>query len=203
MKLYYKPGSCSLAPHIALREAGADFAIELVDTDAQKTETDADFSRVNPNGYVPVLHFDGDQVLTEGPAILQYLADRFPNAELAPKAGTLERVRLQEHLNFLASELHKAFGPLFRGPLSEEEKTATLEKLHRRLDHVERLLSDGRAHLQGDAFTVADAYLFVVASWTGPTGIGLDRWPNLKTFVARVAERPAVREAMRAEGLLN
>lgn len=203
MKLYYAPGACSLSPHISLREAGVSFDLEKVDTSTRRTESGADYLSINPKGYVPALQLDGGEVLTEGAAVVQFIADSHPDAGLAPAGGTLERARLQEHLNFIASELHKAFTPLFDPSAPEAAKQAAPAAVARRLDHVERLLADGRAHLLGERYSVADAYLFTVASWTGPTGIGLDRWPRLASFVARVAARPAVQAAMRAEGLLT
>lgn len=201
MKLYYSPGACSLSPHIVLREAGVDFELERVDLRAKTTEAGADFRTINPKGYVPALQLDGGQVLTEGAAIVQYLADSRPDARLAPPPGTLERARVQEHLNFVASELHKAFSPLFSPASSVETKEAARATIRQRLDEVERVLSDGRKHLAGDQFTVADAYLFVVAGWTRPTEIGLASWPHIEAFVSRVGEREAVRAALRAEGL--
>ena len=201
MKLYYAPGTCSLAPHIALREAGLEFGLEKVDLGTRKTEGGADFTAVNANGYVPALDLDGGEVLTEGPAIVQYIADRKPAANLAPANGTLARARLQEQLNFISTELHKSFSPLFKSDSTEAEKDKARAKVRSRFDHVERLLSDRRAYLAGDAFSVADAYLFTVARWTKPTGIGLDNWPHLKDYVARVAARPAVQAALKAEGL--
>lgn len=202
MKLYYAPGACSLSPHISLREAGAAFDLERVDTKTHRTESGADYLVINPKGYVPALQLDGGEVLTEGAAVVQFIADRHPASGLAPANGSLERARLQEHLNFIASELHKAFTPLFDRSAPEAAKQAAPAAVARRLDHVERLLADGRAFLLGERFSVADAYLFTVASWTGPTGIGLDRWPKLAAFVARVAARPSVQAALRAEGLL-
>lgn len=202
MKLYYAPGACSLSPHISLREAGVSFDLEKVDTRTRRTESGADYLSINAKGYVPALQLDDGEVLTEGAAVVQFIADRHPDAGLAPAGGTLERARLQEHLNFIASELHKAFTPLFDPSAPEAAKQAAPAAVARRLDHVERLLADGRAFLLGERFSVADAYLFTVASWTGPTGIGLDRWPRLAAFVARVAARPSVQAAMRAEGLV-
>lgn len=200
MKLYYIPGACSLSPHISLREAGVSFELDKVD--AGKTASGKDYKTINAKGYVPALQLDSGEVLTEGAAVVQFIADQNPKAGLAPPAGTIARARLQEHLNFIASELHKAFGPLFNPQASEESKKAAPDQVAKRLDHVESLLADGRTFLLGDTFSVADAYLFVVANWTGPTQIGLDRWPKLKAFVARVAERPAVQAAMKAEGLI-
>ena len=201
MKLYYTPGACSLSPHIVLREAGVDFELERVDLAAKTTEAGADFRAINPKGYVPALQLDDGQVLTEGPAIVQYVADSRPDARLAPPAGTLERARVQEHLNFVASELHKSFSPLFSPATSAEAKEAARAKIRQRFDDVERMLSDGRKFLAGDQFTVADAYLFVVAGWARPTELGLASWPHVEAFVNRVGEREAVRAALHAEGL--
>jgi len=202
MKLYYSPGACSLSPHIILREAGLNFELERVDMATRTTETGADFAQINPKGYVPALQLDNEQILTEGAAIVQFIADQRPEADLAPASGTLERARLQEHLNFIASELHKAFSPLFNPAASEEAKRAAPANVARRLDHFEKVFSDGRPYLLGNQFSVADAYLFVVSTWTGPTGIGLEKWPRLAAFVERVAGRKTVQAAMRAEGLV-
>ncbi len=204
MKLYYKPGACSLASHIALREIGGPFEIEKVDTGAQRTDDGQDFAAINPKGYVPVLRLDSGETLTEGAAILQYLADANPNAGLAPKPGTLERTRVQEHLNYVASELHKAFSPLFATPpLKGNARTAVEAKIARRMQYFEDFLSDGRDYLLGKAFSVADAYLFVVANWAKPTGVGLERWPHVAAFVDRVGQRKATQDALRAEGLIQ
>lgn len=202
MKLYYAPGVCSLSPHIVLHEAGADFDIEKVDIATRRTENGDDFAAVNPKGYVPALVLDSGDVITEGTAIIQYIADHFPTANLAPDYGTLARTRLQEQLNFIASEVHKAFYPLFNPAASEDARTAARANIARRLDYIESLMSDGRRYLLGGTFSVADAYLFTVASWTGPTGISLERWPALTAYLDRIAERPAVRAAMQAEGLI-
>ena len=203
MKLYYKPGACSLASHIILKEIGKDFEIESVDTDKQVTEFGADFSKINSKGYVPVLRTDEGQILTEGAAVLQYLADQSPEAGLAPKFGTLERAHLQEHLNFISSELHKSFGPFFSSNATDEEKQSATENVRRKMDHFESIFNDGRKYLLGDKFSVADAYFFVVSSWATPTGIGLNNWPKIAAFSKRVAGRERVQDAMRAEGLLN
>jgi glutathione S-transferase len=201
MKLFYAPGACSLSPHIVLREAGATFTLEKVDTKAGTTESGADYSRINAKGYVPALQIDDNLVLTEGAAVVQFIADRHPDANLAPAAGTLERARLQEHLNFIASEVHKAFTPLFKAESSEEMKSAATVNVRRRLGQIEAQLADGRTYLMGEDFTIADAYLFTVANWATPTGIGLADWPRLEALVARVKERPSVKAAMAAEGL--
>lgn len=200
MKLYYTPGFCLLSPHIVLHELGGQFDVERVDVATKTTETGADFRAINPKGYVPALRLGDGEVLTEGAAIVQYLADSNGAQHLAPEPGTLARARLQEQLNFIASELHKAFGPLFQGATGEA-KDAAVANVGNRLDHMERQFADGRAYLLGDHFSVADAYLFVVARWTGPTGIGLARWPRLSTFVERVRQRPSVVAAMAVEGL--
>lgn len=201
MKLYYMPGACSLASHITLREVGAAFDLEKVDAKQKKTERGADYTAINPKGYVPALALDNGELLTEGVAIMQYIADQNPKAGLAPAAGTLARARLQEQLNFVAAELHKAFSPLFNPSLPESDKAAARERVGQKLDLVEQLLSDGRSYLVGDNFSVADAYLFTVTNWTGPTGIGLDRWPHLAAFQQRVAARETVQAALKAEGL--
>ncbi|MEQ8353967.1 MAG: glutathione transferase GstA [Kiloniellaceae bacterium] len=201
MKLYYMPGACSLASHIALREAGAAFDLDRVDNASKKSEAGDDFRAINPKGYVPALTLDSGDVLTEGAAILQYIADQHPKAGLAPAAGSLERVRLQEHLNYIASELHKSFSPLFDPATTETEKAAATARVGQKFDLVERQLADGRSYLQGDRFSVADAYLFVVTSWTRHLGIALDAWPKLAAFVDRVAGRAKVQEALKAEGL--
>ncbi len=204
MRLYYMPGACSLASHIAMREAGMTFDIDQVDGKTKTTGSGADFTAINPKGYVPALHLDDGELLTEGAAVLQFIADQNPQAGLAPQVGTLERARLQEHLNYIASELHKAFGPFFGPTPPEGDARKTAEaNVAGRLTHFERLLSDGRDHLLGDNFSVADAYLFVVASWAKPCGIDLAPWPNVAAFVERVAARDATREAMQAEGLLH
>lgn len=201
MRLYYSPHACSLSPHIVLRELGYDFALERVDLTSKRTETGRDFLGVNRKGYVPALELDDGAVLTEGAAIIQYLADTRPEAKLAPAPGTMQRVRLQEQLTFIASELHNAFTPLFSGTASETEKSAALLRIARRFDDIEALLADRRPHLLGENFSIADIYLFVVVSWTRLTGIGLDKWPLLRTHYERMSARPAVQAAMRAEGL--
>lgn len=198
MKLFYSPGACSLSPHIVLREAGLDFDLVRVDGTKQ-TDAGADYLAINPMGYVPALQLDTGEVLTEGAAIVQYIADAHPDSDLAPKAGTVERARLQAHLNFTASELHKSFTPLFRADAPADAKANAPAEIARRLDHMEAQFEDGRPYLMGHRFSVADAYLFVVSGWAVPTGIGLDRWPNLKAFADRVRRRPAVQASLAAE----
>lgn len=204
MKLYYMPGVCSQAVHIALSEIGADFTLEKVDGATKRTETGADYSAVNPLGYVPALALEDGAILLEAPAILQYLADRKPDSGLAPAAGTLDRVRLQQHLNFVASELHKSFGPFF-APIKPEGavRDQAITKLCKRFDAVEALFADGRRYIMGEGFTVADAYLFVVASWASLIDLDLARWPHVQDYVARVAARPHVHAVLEREGLLH
>jgi len=200
VKLYFKPGACSLSPHIVLRELGLPFDLEAVDTKAQKTASGADYTAINPKKYVPALQLDDGQVLTEGAAIIQYLADRKPDAMLAPPWGSLDRYRLQEWLNYIASELHKSYSPIFRA--SEEQRPALRDALAAKLEYVARNL-EKRQFLMGDRFTVADAYLFTVLNWSGRVAIDLDRWPALKSYLQRVSGRPAVRATLEAEGLLR
>ena len=202
MKLYYSPGACSLSPHIVSREAGIPLDLQKVSTKDKTMEGGGDYWQVNGKGYVPALKLDDGQLLTEGPAIVQYLADRKPESGLAPKNGTPERYRLQEWLNFITAEIHKGFSPLFRPTTPEEYKTISKENLAKRFDWLEQQLK-GKDYLMGKTFTVADAYLFVVLGWTKPTGIDLSRWPKLAAYHARVAARPKVKEAMVAEGLVK
>lgn len=202
MKLYYSPGACSLSPHIVARELGLPVELQKVSTKDKTVEGGGDYWQVNGKGYVPALQLDDGQVLTEGPAIVQYLADRKPEAGLAPKNGTPERYRLQEWLNFLTAEIHKSFSPLFRPNTPEEYKTISKENLGKRFDWLDKQLA-GKDFLMGKQFSVADAYLFVLLGWNKPLGIDLSRWPNLSAYHARVAARPKVKEAMMAEGLIK
>ena len=201
MKLFYTPGACSLSPHIVLRELDLPFELEAVDLKTKKTETGADFAAINPKGYVPALQLDDGEVLTEGTAIVQFLADKHAPGRLAPGAGTLERARLNGHLNFISAELHKAFGPLFNPALAPEARDAAVANIGRKLDVVEAIFADGRDYLTGRDFSVADAYLFVVLSWAPALKVDLTRWPRLLAFKARVAARASVQAAMGAEGL--
>lgn len=200
MKLYYAPGACSLSPHIVMRELGLSFDLEKVDTKAGRTEKGTDYRTVNPKGAVPTLELDDGQRLTEGPAIVQYLADRKPEAGLIPAAGTLERYRVQEWLNYVASELHKRFSPLFDPKTPAEWKAALREQLGVQLDYVSRAL-EGRPYLLGAQPTVADFYLFVILSWGRSVDVDLGRWPALKEYRKRIAARPSVQAAVKAEGL--
>ncbi|SMX38292.1 glutathione transferase GstA [Octadecabacter ascidiaceicola] len=202
MKLFYKAGACSLASHIALIETGIPFEIEAVDDTAGLTAKGSDYTTINPKGYVPALQFDDGEVLTEGPAILQFLADAHPNAGLIPPVGTMDRARVIEQLVFVSSELHKAFSALFRDGASETETAQARAAVKQKFNVVEEFLSDGRQTLVNGQFTVADAYLFVVANWANFKDIDLQNWPHLAGFVTRVSERPAVQQALRAEGLL-
>lgn len=203
MKLYFKPGACSLASHIVLHELGLPHEVEKVDTAARRTESGADYLTINPRGMVPALQLDSGEVLTEGPAILQYLADSAGDERLAPRPGTLARARVQEVLNFTGSALHIAFKPMFSPDSDEAAKAKARDTIGRNMDWLGGLLSDGRAFLTGPDFTVADAYAFVVASWSPRVGVDLDLWPHVRAFVERVAQRPATVAAMRAEGLIQ
>jgi glutathione S-transferase len=202
MKLYYAPGACSLSPHIVSRELGIPVELKKVNTKDKTIEGGGDYRKVNARGYVPALELDDGQVLTEGPAIVQYLADKKPDAALAPKPGSFERYRLQEWLNFLTSEIHKQFSPLFKPNTPEEYKRIAKENLATRFDWLDGQLA-GKDYLMGTQFTVADAYAFVLLGWTKPTQIDLARWPNLAAFHQRVGARPKVQEALQAEGLLK
>ncbi|WP_341649831.1 glutathione transferase GstA [Thauera humireducens] len=200
MKLYYKPGACSLSPHIVLEECGLPYETEAVDLKTKVTAGGADFTRINPKGYVPALLLDGGELLTEGPAIVQYLADRVPEKRLAPPNGTVERYRLQSWLTFIGTELHRSCSPFFNPASGDAWKAAAMANLERRLDYTNGELA-GKAYLLGDDFSVADAYLFTVLSWMPFVKIDLSRWSNLTAFQARVAARPAVQAALKAEGL--
>ena len=201
-KLYYSPGACSLSPHIALREAGLPFTLALTNLKTKKLDDGSDFLAVNPKGQVPVLELDDGQRLTEGPAIVQYIADQAPAKHLAPAAGTMERYRLMEWLNFITSELHKGFAPLFDPATPEEAKVLSRDKVGERLKWVDSQL-EGKACLMGEQFSVADGYLFTVANWGQYVGVDIKPLANLSAFMARVAARPAVQEALKAEGLLK
>jgi glutathione S-transferase len=202
MKLYFSPGACSLSPHIVLREAGLAFDLEQVDVRAKKTAAGGDFFQVNPKGQVPTLLLDDGDILTEGPAIVQYIADKAPASKLAPAPGTKERYHLAEWLNFITSELHKNFSPLYRPTTPEDYKPIARENLAGRFSYVDKKLA-GRSFLLGDTFTVADAYLFVMTNWAKSLNVDLTAWSNVGAFRERVLARPKVQEAMKAEGLIK
>ena len=202
MKLYYSPGACSLSPHIALHEAGLAFTPVLASTRSHKLQDGTDYYTINPLGYVPVLELDDGTRLREGPAIVQYIADQVPLKMLAPQNGSLQRYRLQEWLTFIGTELHKGFSPLFDPATPEDYKPLVRTRLLQRLQWVDSQLA-GKQYLMGDQFTVADGYLFTVTNWTKPTHVDISGLANLAAYRERVAARPAVQAAMKAEGLLK
>jgi glutathione S-transferase len=201
MKLYYSPGACSLSPHIVACEA--ELAIELVkvDLESKRTETGEDFRQLNPNSYVPILILDDGNRLTEGPAIVQYLADQAPDKKLIPLAGTFERYQLQQWLNFISTEIHKSFSPLFNPAAPDAAKQLAIDTLMRRLETVAEQLSS-QPFLLGANFSVADAYLFVTLNWGQYVNINISRWPALARYADKISERPAVQKAMKEEGLI-
>ena len=203
MKLYYAPGACSLAPHIVAREAGIAIDLQKVDL---KTKTLADggasYTAINGKGYVPALGLDDGALLTEGPAIVQYMADQKPESGLAPKAGTMDRLRLQEWLNFISTELHKAMGTFFNPKATTEWKDAVTERLGVRMDYLAKELA-GKQYLMGDKFSVADAYLFTILNWAPMVKFDMSRWPAVTEYYKRVGARPKVQETLKAEGLLK
>lgn len=198
MKLYFNPSVCSLAPHIALREAGLKFDLVKVDIRAHTVADGSDYYQINPKGYVPVLMLDNGELLTEGSVISEYIADLNPAANLAPPVGTMARTRLREWMAFISTEVHKGFGPLFNPSMPEELKTMARTKLGGRLDWIVKQLGD-KPYLTGDTFTIADAYLFTVLGWGKWTGVDTAPWPTLVSYVERIAARPKVMEAMAAE----
>jgi glutathione S-transferase len=202
MKLYYWPGACSLSPHIVSREAEIELQLAQLDRAERKTQDGTVLSSVNPKNQVPVLELDNGQRLTEGPVIVQYLADQKPSSGLVPPPGTMERYRVQEWLNFITSELHKTFGPMFRPTTPDEFKKISREYLAQRFEWIDEQLA-GKQYLMGEIFTVADAYMFTVLRWSPRVGIDLSKWPNIKAYLDRVEARPKVKEAMQAEGLLQ
>ncbi len=202
MKLYFSPGACSLSPHIALLEAGISFDKEQVDLKAKKTKSGNDFLAVNPKGQVPTLQLDNGEILTEGPAIVQYIADQKPAANLAPAAGTRARYHLQEWLNFISTEMHKGFSPLWRPTTPEEYKKIARENLASKFAYLDKHFAKNK-FLMGDTFTVADGYCFTVLNWAPMLKIDLSAYPNLVAYSDRVAARPKVKEALKSEGLLT
>jgi glutathione S-transferase len=202
MKLYYAPGACSLSPHIVAREAGINLDLVKVDTGAHAVKEAGDFYKVNPKGYVPALQFDDGEVLTEGPAITQYLADQKPQSGLVPACGTMDRYRVQEMLGYINSEIHKTYGPFFNPNTTPEVRHERGDYLKKRYVLIEKRL-EGRDYLFGDRFGVADAYLFTVTNWAHKVKLDLSEFTNLMAFQKRVAARPAVQAAMKAEGLIK
>jgi glutathione S-transferase len=200
MKLYYSPGACSLSPHIVLHEAGLAFEALKAPTKTHTLDDGTDYYTINPLGYVPLLELDDGTRLTEGPAIVQYIADQAPLKNLAPANGTLARYRLQSLLNFIGTELHKGYSPLFNPATPDAYKTVVRDKLLQRYQWVDAQLA-GKDYLTGENFSVADAYLFVVTSWAPRVGVDLSAYANVAAFMSRVAARPAVQQALKAEGL--
>lgn len=201
MKLYYTPGACSLSPHIVALEAGIPLELEKVDLKSHKTDRGEDFYAVNPKGYVPALRLDDGATLTEGPAIVQYLADQKPGSGLAPAQGTFARYKLLEWLTFINGEIHKSFAPLFR-EASDDVKKDAAEKIGKRFAYVEKELGQ-KPFIMGDAFTIADAYFFVMLTWAHHLKIDLKPYPKLEAYFTRVSSRPNVHAAMKAEGLVK
>lgn len=201
MKLFLKPGACSLSPHIVLEEAGLAHQTEVVDLKTKQLASGGDYLAINPKGYVPALLLDSGELLTEGPAIVQYLADLVPAKNLAPANGTLARYKLQGWLTFIGTELHKSFSPFFNPAAPDAWKDVAKANLERRLGYTNQQLAD-QPFLMGADFSVADAYLFTVLNWAKAIKLDLAAWPNLQAFHARVAARPAVQAAMKAEGLI-
>lgn len=202
MKLYFSPGACSLSPHIVLNEAGLPFEKVRADTKTKIMDGGGDYKTVNPLGYVPALQLDDGTILTEGPAIVQYIADKVPAKKLAPPNGTMERVKLQSWLNFVTSELHKGFSPLFNPSMPDEAKKIFRERLATRFAHLDKHLA-GNDYLMGKEFSVADAYLFVVSNWASRVDVDLSPFANVLAYRKRVGARPAVQAAMKAEGLIK
>lgn len=202
MKLFYSPGSCAMSPHIVLSEAGVDYQLNRVDLSTKTTEDGRPLKEINPQDAVPVLLLDGGETLTEGAAIVQYIADQRPEAGLLPPAGTLARARVQQWLNYIATEMHKAHVPLFKTDYPQSSKDLAIASIKRAYDFVSAALAD-RYYLVGDEFSVADAYLFTIVNWHNFIGLDLTPWPVLVAYQQRIAARPAVQKAMREEGLLE
>ena len=200
MKLFYMPGACSLAPHIVAKEAGINLELVKVDGKTKTTETAQDFLATNPNGYVPALVLPDGELMTEASVLVQYLADQKPESGLMPAAGVMERYRVQQWLAFVATELHKVFGSFFKPNTPEATKEINRELLGKRLAYVDGKL-EGRSYLTGDVFTAADAYLWTILGWARLVGIDLSSFANIQRFLGTVGARPAVQQALRAEGL--
>jgi glutathione S-transferase len=201
MKLYYSPGACSLSPHITLHESGLKFEVIAAPTKTHKLPDGTDYYTINPLGYVPLLELDDGTRLREGPAIVQYIADQVPDKKLAPANGSMARYKLQEWLTFIGTEVHKGFSPLFNPATPDAVKASAKDRLLQRLAWVDSELA-GKQYLMGDSFSVADPYLFTVTNWTKPTNVDISNLANLMAFRARMAARPAVQAAMKAEGLM-
>jgi glutathione S-transferase len=202
MKLYYSPGACSLSPHIALLEAGLPFTAEKTDLKTKKTAGGGDYYKINSKGAVPALQLDDGRVLTEGPAIVQYIADQKPDSRLAPRWGTFERYQLMEMLNYIGTELHGGFHPLFTPGTSPEGKAAAVANLGNKFDWLSTRIAPGKYAL-GDVFTVADTYLFTVLRWTEFVKMDRGKWPAIAAYFELVGRRPKVQEALKAEGLIK
>jgi glutathione S-transferase len=202
MKLFFAPGACSMAPHIVLNEAGIPCELEKVNLGKKTTAAGEDYYKINPKGSVPALQLDDGQVLTEVAVLVQYIADRKPETGRAPKAGTLDRYRLMEWINYVSSEVHKTFGPLFNPNAPEEWKKTAADQLGNRFDYLAGHLKD-RQYVMGDTFTAVDAYLFTVLNWTHFVKLDLGKWPALTGYMARVADRPEVKKTMKEEGLIK
>ena len=202
VKLYYSNGACSLSPHIVLRESGLKFDLVRASTKTHALDDGTDYYTINPKGSVPLLELDNGERLTEGPAIVQYIADQVPAKNLAPANGTLARYRVQEWLNYITSEIHKTYSPLFRPNTPDEFKTIARDALTKKYEYVDGKL-EGKNYLMGENFSVADAYLFVVTTWAPHVGVDLSAFKNLSAFMDRMRARPAVQEALQAEGLVQ
>jgi glutathione S-transferase len=202
MKLYYSPGACSLSPHITLHESGLDFEAVAAPTKTHKLPDGGDYYAINPLGYVPLLELDDGTRIAEGPAIVQYVADQVPDKKLAPANGTLARIQMQSWLNFISTELHKGFSPLFNAATPADYKVIVTDKLLSRMKWTDQQLA-GKSYLLGDDFSVADPYLFTVTNWAAMTKVDLSPFTNIAAFRSRMTARPAVQAAMKAEGLLK
>jgi glutathione S-transferase len=201
VKLYYSNGACSLSPHIVLRESGLPFELVRASTKTHALDDGTDYYTINPKGSVPLLELDNGERLTEGPAIVQYIADQAPSSNLAPANGTLARYRVQEWLNFITSELHKGYSPLFRPNTPDAYKPIAMDTLKKKYAYVDSKL-EGKQYLMGEQFSVPDAYLFTVTNWAGRVGLDLSEFKNVSAFMARMLVRPSVQAAMKAEGLI-
>ena len=201
MKLYYAPGACSMSPHIVLREAGQKFDLVKVDLGTHKTESGADFYKINPKGAVPALELDNGEVLTEGAVIVQYVGDHAKNTQLMPAAGSMERVRENETLNWIGAEFHKSMGSLFNPALAEKAGDIIKTRIGGQLKYLDGRLQ-GKDYLVGSHFTAADAYAFTILGWGQHVGVDVNTYPNVKAYIGRIAARPSVQATLKAEGLM-